>query len=73
MKQRISDFFCWLAAGLVYLLLVGLALAITWAVVTFFVWLICLCFDLPFNLLYATGIWLVIVLIKILFRKARGE
>ena len=73
MKQSIFDFVCWLAAGILFLLSVGLALAVSWAVVALFIWLICLCLALPFNLLWATGIWLVILLIKMLFGKARGE
>ena len=46
-----------------------LPIAISWAAVVFILWLICLCFALPFNLLYATGVWLLIILVSSVFRR----
>lgn len=45
-------------------LLVIFIAAVSWAVINFLVWLICLCFGLSYSLLIGTGIWLVIILIR---------
>ena len=45
-----------------------LALAIGWAITIGLVYLVCLCFSWQFNLLVATGIWLVLILLKSVFQ-----
>lgn len=48
--------------------------ATSWAVICGLLKLITLCLDLPFSLSVATGIWLVICLIKLIFgRKGGGK
>lgn len=37
---------------------------ISWGATCGILWLICMCFGLDFSLLIATGIWLVLVLLK---------
>ena len=50
------------------LLLALLAMyVISWLVTCGIIYLICLCFGLGFNLLYATGIWFLICLLKWIF------
>lgn len=39
--------------------------AISWAICTGLIYLICLCFQWEFHALCATGIWLVVCLIKL--------
>lgn len=46
-----------------------IAAAISWAITIGLVYLICLCFSWQFNLLVATGIWLVLILLKSIFGK----
>lgn len=43
--------------------------AISWLVTCGIIYLICLCFGWGFNLLYATGIWFIICLLKNIFSK----
>lgn len=43
--------------------------AISWGLFVGIVWLICLCFGKEFSLLVATGIWLVILLIRWCFNR----
>ena len=44
-----------------------LAIALSWGITSAIVWLITLCFGLEFNLLYATGIWLMLSLLSSVF------
>lgn len=46
---------------------VAILYAISWAICTGLIYLICLCFSWKFSILAATGIWLVICLIKGVF------
>lgn len=46
--------------------------AIAWAITVGLVYLVCLCFSWQFNLLWATGIWLILCLVKAVFGKG-GE
>lgn len=48
---------------IVALLLIGLY-ALSWALTIGAIYLICLCFSWEFNLLIATGIWLIILILK---------
>lgn len=55
------------------ILLAILGYAISWAISTGLMYLICLCFSWDFNLLIATGIWLVGVLVKGLFSRGGNK
>lgn len=58
--------------GIIILLVLG-GLAVSWGVVVGFIKLICMCFSWNFNLLIATGIWLVFCLINLLLSpRSRG-
>lgn len=47
---------------LIAILIIALCAGVGWAVTAGIVYLICLCFNLHFSLLIATGIWLALVL-----------
>ena len=68
-----SDFLMIVAGCLLTLLAVVLPFIVSWGVIVFLLWLISLCFAVPFNLLYATGIWLFILLIKVIFGKVSSK
>lgn len=53
---------------LVWLIVLGLILAMSWFTTIIVVGLICACFGLTFNLAIATGIWLVGCLIVAFFK-----
>lgn len=55
--------------GLLYLLILLLMLFISWGATVGIIYLITLCFNLHFNLVTVTGIWLLMFLIKSLFSK----
>lgn len=55
-----------LAIGVV-ILIVALLYALSWIITCGLIWLICLCFHWTFNWLTATGIWLVILILKSIF------
>lgn len=40
---------------------------ISWAITAGVVWLVCLCFGLTFKWAWATGVWLILTLIKCAF------
>lgn len=44
-----------------------LVVALSWGFTSVTVWLITLCFGLEFNLLYATGVWLILLLLGNVF------
>ena len=52
---------------IVGLLTIAMCYAISWAITVGIIYLICLCFSLKFNLLIATGVWLILCLIKAMF------
>lgn len=57
---------------LIKALAILLGLAVAWGIVVLMVWLICLCFGWKFTWLMATGVWLIVLLIKGIFeRKGR--
>lgn len=60
-------------AILLGILLVIFIAAVSWAIVNFLVWLICLCFGLSYSLLIGTGVWLVIILIRWIFSAASNN
>jgi hypothetical protein len=55
------------------ILIAVLGYAISWAISVGLMYLICLCFSWDFNLLIATGIWLVGVLVKGLFSRGGNK
>lgn len=46
-------------------------LAISWAITVGIIKLICFCFGLSFSLLIATGIWLCIILFKLILQSGK--
>ena len=50
-----------------------IGLAISWTITAGLVYLVCLCFSWQFNLLWATGIWLILCLVKAVFGKGGAE
>lgn len=53
-----------------YLLGTFLVLAVVWLIFNIIVWLICLCFNITFNLLLGTGLWLCHMLLWFTLRSA---
>lgn len=53
---------------LLIILIVGAIYAISWIITCGVVALICLCFGLEFKWLIATGIWLIILVLKSIFQ-----
>ena len=51
------------------IILALLGIGIYWGITVLSIYLICLCFSLKFSLLVATGIWLVIIILKSIFKK----
>lgn len=54
--------------AIVYLLIVVLYAGICWGITCGVIKLICMCFGLKFKWLVATGIWLIIVLLRFWFK-----
>ena len=50
-----------------------IGLAISWAITVGLVYLVCLCFSWQLNLLWATGIWLIMIILKSVFGGKGGE
>ena len=61
-----------LAIGMIILLII-LGIAASWGIVCGLIKLITLCFGWHFSLKIATGIWLIILLIGLIFGKSRRE
>ena len=55
--------------GMLLIIMSLLALALSWIVTCVIIKLITLCFGVAFSWLIATGIWLVLLLLKAVFRK----
>lgn len=55
--------------GLLYLVILLLMLFISWGATVGIIYLITLCFNLHFSVVVATGMWLLMFLIKSLFSK----
>lgn len=53
--------------ALIAILILVFICAISWAVTVGIIKLITMCFGLPFSLLAATGIWLIMILLKSIF------
>lgn len=50
------------------ILLTALVVALSWGISVGIIYLVCLCFSWSFDLLIATGIWLVLTLVGSFFR-----
>ena len=57
---------------LIAILIFILGYALSWAITVGLIYLICLCFSWQFNLSIATGIWLILCLIKLLLPNKKG-
>jgi hypothetical protein len=62
-----------LSALLIILLLLILGYGLSWAVVVGIIKLITICFGWSFSLAHATGIWLVLMLLWLLFRPRKEK
>ena len=54
--------------ALFVILLTALVLALSWGISVGIIYLVCLCFSWSFDLLIATGIWLVLTLVGPFFK-----
>ena len=54
--------------ALLVILLTALVIALSWGVSVGIIYLVCLCFSWSFDLLIATGIWLVLTLVGSFFK-----
>lgn len=59
--------------GLVFIIAMVLGYALSWAVVVGIIKLITMCFSIGFSLPIATGIWLILCLLKLVFHKSEGR
>lgn len=62
--DKISNISSGILSIIVALLLITLLFAVSWLIVCCLVKAICWCFGLKFSLKAATGIWLVLILVK---------
>lgn len=51
-------------------LVLALIFGFSWGVTVGIIWLVCKCFGWTFSLLIATGIWLVLLLLKSVFERS---
>ena len=58
---------------LLTLLLLAIIFGISWAVTCGILWLAAWCFGLVFDLKIATGVWLILLLVKSLFKAASSS
>lgn len=54
--------------AILVILLLALLLALSWGISVGIIYLVCLCFSWTFDLLIATGIWLVLTLVGSFFK-----
>ena len=57
---------------LIFIVTMAFVYAISWAFCVGIMKLITICFSWPFSLPIATGIWLILCLLKLLFHKSEG-
>lgn len=62
-----------IVTAVLVVLLLAVMYATSWAIVCGLLKLITMCLDLPFSLSVATGIWLIICLIKLVFGRSGGK
>lgn len=67
MKKFFENLAGGLTIGIGVLLLIALAYGLSWIITCGLVALICLCFSLTFDWLIATGIWLVLIILRSIF------
>lgn len=67
-KKLFEKFGTGLLAVLLVILIIAIAYFISWAVTVGIIYLICLCFGIEFKLLIATGIWLIVCILKSIFK-----
>lgn len=58
---------------IVFMAVLALLYTISWAICVGLIYLICLCFSWKFSILNATGIWLIICLIKGAFSSSKSK
>lgn len=58
---------------LLTLLLLAIIFGFSWAVTCGILWLAAWCFGLVFDLKIATGVWLILLLVKSLFKEASSS
>lgn len=56
---------------LIIALVTLLLLAVSWATTAGIIWLICLCFKWSFDLIIATGVWLILFLLSGCFKSSK--
>lgn len=62
------------ALRIVIIVIIFIALyALSWVITVGVIKLITLCFSWKFSLLYATGIWLILCMVKLLFPGTKGS
>lgn len=59
--------------GLIIIIVVVVAYTISWAITVGIIKLITMCFSIGFSLPVATGIWLILCLLKLVFHKSEGR
>lgn len=59
--------------GLVIVISLVAGYAISWAITVGIIKLITMCFSIKFSLPVATGIWLILCLLKLVFHKLEGR
>lgn len=70
MKRKIKDHFLEIATAIGFIIL---ALALSWAIEVALIKLITLCFGWKFSIATATGIWLIMSLIKAHFSQSKKK
>ena len=59
--------------GLVFIIAMVLGYALSWVVVVGIIKLITMCFSIGFSLPIATGVWLILCLLKLVFHNSEGR
>ena len=59
--------------GLAFIIAMVLGYALSWAVVVGIIKLITMCFSIGFSLPIATGVWLILCLLKLVFHNSEGR
>jgi hypothetical protein len=58
-----------LAGGIIGLLFVAITLGIVFLLISGLTWVVCWAFSIPFMWKYALGVWALIVLLNLVFKK----
>lgn len=70
MKKVFANIVGGVGSIIIALIIIAVLCGISWAIVSGFVWLICLCFGIEFNFLISTGVWLILFLLNLVFGKS---